>query len=222
MWISFFFKEWLKIRLVFFVSLVAVIASLVIVYSQVNSDMISVSANEYMRRILFERHIFYSLLKYIPLVSGVMTGVSQFLPERVDNRIKLTLHLPLKEEVMGLVMILFGALALITVYAVMAGMFLLAGSFFFPKEILVVSLLTIMPWCIAGFGAYFLTALVIFEPLVRCRITYAIIGCVFTSVFFLHWRAGAYIHAIFPLTILVAVSSISVLFALLRYRKGVM
>jgi len=46
----------------------------------------------------FKGYLFFSSFKFFPLGAGVVLGALQFLPETLNKRVRLVLHLPLGEE----------------------------------------------------------------------------------------------------------------------------
>lgn len=68
------------------------------IYSNVRHELIIKDAETYWNNILQQRAIYFTVLKFIPLLIGLLISVAQFVPEIVEKRIKLTLHLPTNEE----------------------------------------------------------------------------------------------------------------------------
>ncbi len=222
MWKSIFYKEWLKIRLVYALSLFASIAAVFIIYSTVRHDLLVIPANEYVRRMLYEGLVYYSLIKFFPAAIGIIIGLAQFVPEVTEKRIKLTLHLPLNEEKAGLKMICFGIISLISLFGLQFLLLTLIGGYYFPEEVIRMMSLTLLIWFFSGFAAYFFVALITIEPLWKYRMFYIVIGGLFLNMFFLQTRAGSYRLVILYMLGLVLLSSISILYSLYRYRKGEM
>ncbi len=220
MWKSIIYKEWLKIRkpavILFLVGLLVIIG----IYSGVRHDLVLRDAELVWVRIMIMNYVYFTILKFIPLIIGLLIGVAQFVPETIEKRIKLTLHLPVNEETVVLKMIGFGALSLCLLFGFMILLFYGLGSYYFPYEIVGNSLASILPWFLAGLAAYFLVAFVIMEPLWKYRMFYIILGAAFVSLFFKGSIVGDYAPVSFSLFLLVAASSISTLFSIYRFRKG--
>lgn len=219
---SIFYKEWLKIRRVSQIMLLVGIVVIAGIYFTVRHDLIVTDAEIYWDRITGQRMIYYSILKFLPLLTGVIVALAQFIPEIIDKRIKLTLHLPLNEEKGILQMMLFGAVTLLAVYTVELGLFWGWGAVYFPDEIIFPSLLTLLPWFISGIAAYFFLAMIVLEPVWKYRIFYILVAALFVQVFYLSDIAAAYSHSLLLLLALTMLISISLLYSIYRFRKGEM
>src|SRR5882757_1491799 len=116
MWKSIIYKEWLKIRkpavILFLVGLLTIIG----IYSGVRHDLVLRDAELVWVKIMIMNYVYFTILKFMPLIIGLLIGVAQFVPETIDKRIKLTLHLPVDEETVVLKMMGFGALSLFILY----------------------------------------------------------------------------------------------------------
>lgn len=105
---SIIYKEWIKIKKVsLFLALIGILI-IIGIYSNVRHELIIKDAETYWNNILQQRAIYFTVLKFIPLLIGLLISVAQFVPEIVEKRIKLTLHLPTNEETIVLKMVLFG------------------------------------------------------------------------------------------------------------------
>ena len=222
MWNSIKYKEWLKLRWIALGLLVVGMLLEIGFYSTVRHSMILGNANQYWHNIVFRDAVFYRIFKFFPLIAGLITGLAQYLPEIRDKRIKLTLHLPAKEEKLILWMVLCGTAILIAVYVLLIALFALIGSYFFPIQIISQSVCTMLPWFLAGLAAYNLTACITMEPLWLQRIIYAALAAAMVNLFFITNKFCAY-RTILPWIILfTTMTSISDLYSIYRFRKGEM
>ena len=220
MWKSIIYKEWIKIRKITIILFLAGILLIIGIYSGVRHDLILRDAELVWVKIMIQNYVYFTILKFFPLIIGLLVGVAQFVPETIDKRIKLTLHLPVNEETVVLKMIGFGVFSLFIVFGIMLLLFYSLGSCYFPYEIVGPSLVSILPWFMAGLASYFLIAFIIMEPIWKYRIFYIILGASFISLFFKGGMVGDYAPVLFSLLVLVACSSISTLFSIYRFRKG--
>ncbi|HEX9509290.1 MAG TPA: hypothetical protein VF939_02325 [Puia sp.] len=220
MWKSIIYKEWLKIRKPAIILFLAGILLIIGIYSGVRHDLILRDAELVWVKILIMNSVYFTILKFFPLIIGLLVGIAQFVPEIIDKRIKLTLHLPVNEETVVLKMIGFGVFSLFIVFGIMLLLFYSLGSYYFPYEIAGPSLVSILPWFMAGLASYFLVAFVIMEPIWKYRIFYIILGASFISLFFKGGIVGDYAPVLFSLLLLVVCSSIATLFSIYRFRKG--
>jgi hypothetical protein len=222
MWKSIRYKEWIKLRRTALGLFIAGILLEVGIFSTVRHSLILGNANQYWHYIVFQDGIFYSIFKYFPLITGLLIGLAQYLPEITDKRIKLTLHLPVNEEKVILWMIVCGTAITLLIFFLLIALFIAIGSWFFPYEIIRQSLLTMLTWYLSGIAAYNLTALITMEPIWRQRIVYIILSIMTASMFFINDKFCSYVNIIPELLLFVAMSSISVLFSIYRFRKGEM
>jgi hypothetical protein len=216
------FKEWIKLR--WFLILYAMFALLVMgyVFLKVRHDMLFNEPKSYWYSVLFQGYQFFRFLKFVPLAGGILVAVAQFFPETVNKRIKLTFHLPRKENAMLLTMIGFGTASLLVVYLIVFGLFILGSAHFFPAEITLAASVTLVPWFLSGLAAYFLGALVILEPVWLYRFLYFAAAGAFLPFFLKAGVSGSYLPLLLPLAVIVALLSISLLFSGYRFRKGEM
>ncbi len=222
MWKSIFYKEWLKVRLAYMLSFITGVLAITGIYLTVRHTFIMIDAQDYWDGIINQRHIYFALFKYIPAGIGSLIALAQFIPEIKEKRIKLTLHLPLNEEVAGLKMISFGSVALFVIYLVLFMLFMIIGQFYFPYEIMLKAAETLLPWFFSGFACYYFVGLITIEPIWKYRVLYSILGIYFIKLFFIPSLAGAYYYAILPLLGMILLTSTSILFSIHRYRKGEM
>ncbi len=222
MWKSIIYKEWIKVRWYLIMLTLLGILVLGIIFLGVQHDKIFSNANNYWYAILFNGLQYYSILKFIPLLMGIVFAFAQYYPEIVNKRIKLTFHLPLDEDKVILIMMLFGMVSLIISYGIMVFLFWGAGSFFFAREIVNAAMITITPWFLAGFGAYFLIATIILEPIWLYRILYTVITVLFIPLYLTDSVSGGYSPINLSLTVFTLVISVSLLFSAYRFRKGEM
>lgn len=217
---SIFYKEWLKIgritSILFAVGLCAVAG----IYLSVRHDLIISDANKLWDFIVNQRHIYFSIFKFMPLIFGLLIGLAQFVPETTEKRIKLSLHLPINEEEIILKMVGYGAGIVATMFLLLFLIFYIWGLYYFPYEIMKLASLTLLPWFLSGIAAYFLISFIVLEPVWIYRVLYTIVSILFISMFYKSDRAGAYQPSVLTLVCCVLLISISSLFSIYRFRKG--
>jgi len=220
MWKSVFYKEWLKIR--WFIGGYTFLGILVIGYLflALKHNFAFSGGKNVWNAVLFQGHQFYSLFKFVPLAGGLTIAIAQYLPETINKRLKLTFHLPLAENKGLLLMQAFGAGSLLIAFLIFGGLFTGFSLIYFPIEIVADVVITIVPWLLAGFAAYFIVALVILEPNWMFRFCYSSIGCFFLTIYFASAGIAAYAPANSGLLVLTALLSIAFVFPAYRFRKG--
>ena len=112
-----FYKEWIKTRTAFFCSLLVGVGVVFYIFIGVENKITLMGAKNYTLNILYSNPpvIYYSLLRYLPLLAAVSIGISQYVPEVAQRRIRLTLHLPVGNRTLFIGMAFYGLL-LITIF----------------------------------------------------------------------------------------------------------
>lgn len=222
MWKSLIYKEWLKVRWFVLICIGLGFLAVGYIFLKVQHDFKFNDANNYWYLVLFQGYQYFGYLKFVPAVMALAIAVAQYFPETVNKRIKLTFHLPVSENKVLLMSMLFGAICLFTVSVVLMGLFLVLSSVFFPAGIIWPAVVSITPWFLSGFAIYFLVALVVLEPVWKYRFLYLVVAAAFIPLFFEQSLAGGYAPANPVLFVLVVILSIALLFSGYRFRKGEM
>jgi len=222
MWKSIIYKEWLKIR--WFTIIYAVLSILAVSYLflRVQHDTTFNEAKNYWYFILFKGFKFFDPIKYIPIVGGLLVAITQYFPETVNKRIKLTFHLPVNENKALITMMSFGTGCLLAIYIVLLLLFTGIAALYFPSDIIIPGLISVVPWFLAGFVTYYLVALIVLEPMWKYRFLYVVVAAAFIPLFFESGPAAAYKPVNITLAVLSIVLSIALLFSGYRFRKGEM
>jgi len=222
MWKSVIYKEWLKIRW-FLIGYAALgIIAVGYIFLKVQHDIAFMEGKNYWYSILFQGLQYFGYLKFLPLIGALAIGIAQYFPETVNKRIKLTFHLPLKENKILLMMHAFGTGSLLAAYLLIFSIFYVLSNLFFPSEIINGAIATVIPWFLAGLTTYFMIALIVLEPIWKYRAFYFIIGAFFTSIYLNQTITAGYAPVNPILFILTAGSGIALIFSAYRFRKGEM
>ncbi len=213
-----FRKEFFKIRLLTLLTLAVHICILLYIYIATRR-LFSLDHPEVVwYRVLHLGQIHYDLLKYIPLLSGILIACFQFLPEMWGERFRLSLHLPVPPSLVALSHLLVGMI----VYCAMAltdlfGLGLVA-SLFFPWQGINVCLLTALPWTMAGIAAYLGMALALLEPDFRLKAVNLVITAGVAGFYLQHVDPGAYAPSLILLVVPLALMMPAVLLPVFRFR----
>lgn len=187
-----FFKEWIKARRYFWGTAIVSLCFVVYVLLRLNRVVEFKGAAHLWEILLMKNTVFIELLEYIPVVIGILLAVVQFVPEMLQKRLKLTLHLPYPQQRMILSMVLAGILMLAVIFAVH---YLVLWGYLvnvLAPELWMRILLTALPWYLAGFAAYLFTAWICLEPVWKCRGVYALVAAGVLRIFFLQDVPEAY------------------------------
>jgi len=112
------YKEWLKIRWAYVAMLIISILIVTYIWLMLSKQMEFNDAKALWGVIIFRKYKFFNDLQYIPLLIGAVIGAAQYAPESSQSRLKLTLHLPVKENKILMQMLLTGFLLIAALYAV--------------------------------------------------------------------------------------------------------
>jgi len=216
------FKEWIKIRVAFFVLLAVSFLMLINILLNLSHEMEFVEPKIYWYNVVFRQLIFYSGLMYIPVVTGIVLALAQFIPEMTSNRLKLTFHLPVKENNVLLQMISIGFVATISLFVITMVLLTIITRTYFPTEVYRSVLVTSAPWFLAGIAGYFSVAMLVTEPLWRRRILLILIIYSFLDTYFYLFGYNLYERSLPEFAVLSLFFSISILYSGYRFRKGVM
>lgn len=136
--------------------------------------------------------VFIDLLQYLPLFTGILAGIVQFVPEMQMKRLKLTLHLPYSHLRMILMLLCIGFVMLMSLFILH---YLLLGGYLYTilaPELASRILLTALPWYMSGLVAYLLTAWICLEPTWKGRAINTAITAATLRLFFLSDIPEAY------------------------------
>ncbi len=216
------YKEWIKIRWILIGSVIAGLLVVAYMFMNIQRSITFSGANNVWYGILFMNDQFFRLMKYIPLLIGIGIGVSQYFPETVSKRIKLTFHLPINENKALLLMLGFGVLSILTTFALHFVVYWILSNYYFGSEITIATLISITPWFLSGLTAYFMVALIVLEPIWKFRILYTAAALMFVPLYLKSGMIGAYATINVQLALLTLLISVSLLFSAYRFRKGEM
>lgn len=214
------YKEWIKTR--WYLLLATLLVAAFTGYSLLQvSRVIEFKGAVHLWAVMLERDaVFIDLMTYIPLLAGLLLGLFQYVPEMQQSRLKLTLHLPYPHYRMVAAMLLYGTTALAVVYAVSLGMVALRFETAVARELTHRVLLTALPWYLAGWAAYFLTAWVCLEPAWKRRILNLLVAAGLLRIYFLAPAPEAY-NAFLPgLTLFTLLLSLLSLLSVYRFKTG--
>ena len=121
-----FYKEWLKTRWAFLGTLLLGTATILYIFIAVENKITLTGAKTILLRILYDEPpvIYYASFLYIPLLTALAIGIAQYVPEVIQKRIRLTLHLPVKNNILISGMAGFGLILLTLSNLLYIGLFL--------------------------------------------------------------------------------------------------
>lgn len=207
------YKEWLKTRGVFLIGLLLSVCMAGFEILSMNRVGTVKGVEHIWQIMLMKDNMFVNHLTFIPLAVGVGVGLAQMLPEMVQKRFKLTLHLPYSQNRMVLAMLAVGLAEIVAVSVVTSVIVVVYDMRILAPELVSRVVLTMSPWFVAGVVAYFFTAAVCIEGCRVQKVVLSLLGVGAVSWLF----AGDAPEAYNGVLLLFVVASLSC--ALLVYRS---
>ena len=213
-----FLKEYIKIRW-FWLSLLGMnVVLMAYIFVEIHHLFKMDHAELVWYRVLHLGQIPYMHFKFVPAITGLLIGCSQFLPEMESNRLRLSLHLPMKTQWLIIGHIVAGLSGLCLILFV--DMVLLGGIMnkYFPSGAVVDALVTALPWVLAGVAAYLGTSLAMLEPGFRHKVYNSIVATGITGLFLFSAPTSAYVQIIPVLITPLLLLVLAILLPAYRYR----
>lgn len=215
-----FFKEWIKTRGVFFISLV-VLAAVSAYAVLMMSRLIQLKGVDHLWLIMILRdNSFVDPLKYLPAIAGIALAAAQMAPEMSQKRLKLTLHLPYPQNTLVAIMLAMGLIELFVIYALQFAIIGIYDSTILPSELVGRVLLTMVPWSLAGFTAYLFTCSVCLEGTWKRRVILSLLGLAVMFIYYLQPALEAYNGMLLLIIIFICVSTILSFGSIIRFKEG--
>lgn len=215
-----FYKEWIKTRWFFIISLLGMLGFTSYTLLQINRVLGLKGAAHIWEVIITRDAIFIDYLQYIPIIIGILMAVVQFAPEMHRKCLKLTLHLPYSGLKLTMTMLLVGLSLLLIIFG--CSLLFIKGYLMmhFPIELQNHILFTSFPWFLAGLLAYNFCSLFCLEPTWKMRVLYLVIAFLTLRIFFLSDSAEAY-NSFLPGLIIYVIATISLPWlSILRFKAG--
>ncbi len=215
-----FFKEWLKLRPALAVMVLGHVFFLAYLFLTIrhqfrieHAEMLFYQANHIGR-------VFYGDLRYVPLITGVVLALAQWMPEVMRGRLRLSLHLPIGLAPLILSHLVIGLAVLAALLALDLGALALTIGTYFPREFVTSALTTAAPWMLAGVAAYLGGALVLLEPDRRHQAANLLVAAGVVWLCHLSNQYGAYDRVLWGLVGVVALLVPAILLPGHRFRDG--
>lgn len=217
---SIFYKEWIKTRWFFLLSFLSMLGFTGYSLIRINRALELKGVAHIWEVMLTRDAIFIDILRYIPLIIGLLMAIVQFVPEIQRKCLKLTLHLPFSQLKLTMCMISAGVLLLLIVFGISFITMKIYLAFHFPIELQNQLLLTSLPWYFAGVLAYSFCSWIIFEPTWKRRVLYLIISLFTLKIFFISNTPQAY-NSMLWIMILYIISTVSLSWiSIVRFKSG--
>lgn len=214
------YKEWIKLRLAWVLMLAGSVGFAGFLCLRLHNVHQFHDAVSIWSAWIFKGYLFFASFQYVPLGVGIFLGALQFLPETISKRVRLVLHLPLGEERVISHHLLAGLLLVTLIYAPAVVLFEITGWLCFPVEFQRNLGLTLLPWLLAGYSGYLLTATLLLENMWRHRVFYFLFGGAALRLFYLGEFYDIYLRVLPGFVLWVLVLFTLPLFSSYRFRKG--
>ena len=214
------FKEWIKTRRVFCISLfLAVVMAVYAVLSM--NRLISLKGVDHLWIVMLVKdNLFVGIIKYVPVAIGIAVAVAQMVPEMSHKRLKLTLHLPYPQIKLVTIMLLTGVAEILTVFVAQLLILVVYDSIIIPVELVERMVLTVLPWYFAGFTAYLFVASVCLEGTWAMRIVLSLLGIGVLMMFYLQDSPEAYNGVILLMIFFMIVPAMLSYGSVIRFKEG--
>lgn len=161
---SIFLKEWLKIKYPLFFLLIFSIIILSYFTFNLNFQFSTIEPESMMwYRFIHLEHKPHFILYYFYLFVGIIVATSQFLPEIIQKRVKVTLHLPLNIFQNIFLHLLIGIIFICSIITLFSISLLRIISDYYPKEIVQVVFEDSLFFSLISLLTYILISLIIME-----------------------------------------------------------
>ncbi|NJB66668.1 hypothetical protein GGQ74_000308 [Desulfobaculum xiamenense] len=186
------YKEWLKLRRVFWVPIAAAAVGLgdtLLTYRHVNEIIGPVML--WLDAVYYDK-VFFSGVMFAGVFAGAWFALFQFVPECAGNRLRLLFHLPVPHRRSVYFIAGTGLCATAAVAGgTLLGVALIVGRYM-PAEAVARAIITCAPWMLAALPAYMGTALVVMESSWVRRLCLGITTALFIMPLFASQVPGAY------------------------------
>ncbi len=219
MFLSILYKEWLKIRRYFLIAFLLNLVVFIYLFISLRHLFVIEHAEMIWYQAFEIGTLHYASIKYLSIITGIIIGLAQFIPEMIGHRFRLSLHLPVKPDALVLLFVLTGFFAVALICIFNALFLYTIINIFFPHEAAISALLTAIPWLWAGLIAYLGIALIALEPQLLRKLVYLLITGGFLWLFYQSNDYESYNKAIWRMTALSLLFIPSVILPAYRYRN---
>lgn len=217
---SIFYKEWLKLRLFWCLAVVVHIGLIAYLLLSLRSTLLASGVVETWATMIGRDVLMVNQLMYLPLVTGVVLALCQWLPEMQIKRIRLTLHLPIDYTASIGTMLLCSICGLCLLFAVDAAVLAIVEQMWLPRELVWRTFLTCLPWFIGGVVGFTCTSWCLLEPQWKIRCVDILMGAPMVALCFLTAQPACYVK-MFPWLLLVLVATACLPFySVYRFKLG--
>ncbi|PID73987.1 MAG: hypothetical protein CSB33_01000 [Desulfobacterales bacterium] len=200
---SIFFKEYLKTRRPWISLLLLNIGLMIYIHIEFRHLFTLDHPEVVWYRTMHIGQIHFNVLRYAPVITGLLFACLQFLPEMTAERLRLSLHLPVHPRRLILAHILSGLVAVGLIIGLDLAALALIASRFFPAEGVSMVLITALPWALAGITTYLGVTLALLEPDYKRKMFNLVLAAGVTALYLHHIKPYGYAPSLLLLGLLI-------------------
>ncbi len=214
------YKEWLKTRLVFFITLaVAIVYALYVIMSLSRIETLR-GVDHIWLLMLMRDQTFIDVFEYLPLMIGIAIAVAQMMPEMAQQRLKLTLHLPYSYSKTIVVMLLTGIVELLIIFVLQLGIVVIYDLSIIVPELVTRVIMTSLPWYLCGLHMYLFASAICLEGTWKHRIYLSLIAVGCLVIYFMQPTPEAYNRFLPIIVVFIIFSVLLPLRSIFRFKEG--
>ena len=217
---SIFYKEWLKLRIFWGLAVAVHIGMVAYILLSLRSTLMASGVVETWATMIGRDVLMVNQLMYVPLVTGVVLAICQWLPEMQQKRIRLTLHLPVDYTLSIGAMLMSSLAGLCLLFAVDAAVLAVVEQLWLPRELVWRTFLTCLPWYIGGLLGYNVASWCIVEPQWTMRCVNGVIGVPLVALCFLTAQPACYATMLPWLALLLVAVVWLPFYSVYRFKQG--
>lgn len=218
---SLLYKEWLKIKWVIIGLTVINVAVILNIYLDLGNFFKEFAANAVVGQLQAYEITFYSDIKNIILATGLLIGVFQFYPEINQSKLKLTFHLPVKENIILMQMAGFGTIIIATISLIDMLLLSIVTIKYLPHEFYTNMLMTTLPWYLGSLCVYFWIVVIFIEPNWTKRILTMLVAYGVVSLFYAGEGYSKYSYSILYFALLTILSGSIIFLSAYNFKRGI-
>jgi len=215
-----FYKEWIKTRKILLLSLIIFAALIIYTFIDVEQMFRVGGATQVWTDTILKDINVLERMQWLPLILSVLFGLSQFVPEMTNKRLKLTLHLPMPESKTTFAMLAYGVLSLLSLFVIVYAAIIIGMSFYYPSEMIQNMFNSSLPWFMAGLTGYLFVAWICIEPVWRQRVFNSLIAVYALTFFMITAKSGAFSPFIPYLVVTTFVVFFFSFYSMSRFKDG--
>lgn len=219
MYKALFFKEWIKLRWLILILIGLSLLTFLKIFLNISAAVEVKGAYHLWFVVIFKKAVIYSDIKYIIPFSGIVLALAQFVPETRERRLRLLFHLPVNHNKSLFFMLFTGFSAVLFLIGINLILLVWMMSVFFPKEVVISSIITSAPWFVSGLAAYLGISLAVVEPAAWRKVIYAVSAFSMALLFF-EPDAGAYSESLYKYVIFSLFYTFTLLLPAFRFKRG--